>query len=69
MEPIKKESSKDFTIIFKEIEKFHIENPSFANGLISEDDLRHDKTIREFGEICQEINSASNPPVVYMTFS
>ena len=69
MEPIKKENGKDFSIIFKEIEKYHEENPSFINDLISEEDLQNHKTIREFSDICQEINSASNTPVVYMTFS
>jgi len=69
MEPVKKEISKDFSIIFKEIEKFHEENPSFINNLVNEEDLKHDETIRAFGEICQEINSAGNTPLVYMTFS
>ncbi len=43
--------------------------PSYINNLVNEEDLKHDETIRAFGEICQEINSAGNAPIVYMTFS
>ena len=68
MKAIKK-SNNDFSIIFNEIEKFYEENPSFKKDLVNEEDLQNEETIRTFGEICQEINSAGNSPVVYMTFS
>ncbi|MCX6236464.1 MAG: hypothetical protein NTY07_02715 [Bacteroidia bacterium] len=69
MEQIIQEYNKDFSVIFKEIEKFHQENPSFIYNLVSEEELEHDEEIRVFGEICQEINSAGNNQIVYMTFS
>jgi hypothetical protein len=69
MEPNKTENKKDFSIIFEEIEKYHKENPSFINNFASEEDLRQDESIRAFSEICQEINSVSSTPNVYLTFS
>jgi hypothetical protein len=69
MKLIKNETNNDFSIIFEEIEKYNNENPSFINNLISDEDLQNEKAIREFSDICQEINLASNIPVVYMTFS
>ncbi len=69
MEPIKKATSKDFSIIFEEIEKIHEENPSLIKSLVNEDDLQQNETIRAFGDICQEINSSDNSHNVYMTFA
>ena len=69
MKSEKKESSKDFSIIFKEIEKFHEENPSFIKNIVKEEDLQNEESIRAFSEICKEINSEGNNSVVYMTFS
>lgn len=69
MEQINQEYNKDFSIIFKEIEKFHQQNPTFIYNLVSDEELDHDEKIRAFGEMCQEINSAGNNQVVYMTFS
>lgn len=63
------ENNKEFSIIFKEIEKYYAENPLFFDKLLTLDDIRNDKTIREFSEICQEISAATNVPVVYRTFT
>jgi hypothetical protein len=69
MDSIKKQTGNDFSIIFDEIEKFHDENPSYKFNFISEEDMNHDKSIREFTNICQEINSSPNTSVIYTTFS
>jgi hypothetical protein len=69
MEQSTNSNFKDFSIIFKEIEKFHEDNPQFSENAISEEDLQNEAAIKEFSEICREINAAGNNPVVYMTFA
>jgi hypothetical protein len=69
MEPVSRDTKRDFSIIFNEIEKFHIETPSFIDNGIKEEDLKNDETIREFTDICREINNTELNPVVYLTFS
>ncbi len=69
MEPIKNDNKKDFSIVFHEIEKFHAENPSFNDNGVREEDLQNDETIREFTNICRDINDTGTNPVVYLTFS
>jgi len=60
---------KDFSIIFKEIEKFHLENPSFGDDGVTEEDLKNDESIREFTEICRQITDSESSSTVYLTFS
>ena len=60
---------KDFSIIFKEIEKFHLENPSFNDNGVTEEDLQNDESIREFTEICRQITDSVTNSTVYLTFS
>jgi hypothetical protein len=69
MEPIKKDTERDFSIVFNEIEKFHIDNPSFNENGINEEDIKNDEIIREFSDICREINNTETNPAVYLTFS
>jgi len=69
MEPVNQETNRDFSIIFKEIEKINKETPSFRGNLVNDADLQHEEAIRAFGEMCQEINSAGNNPTTYLTFS
>ena len=69
MEHSENSSTKDFSIIFKEIEKFHDENPQFSENIVSEEDLQNEAAIKEFSEICREINAAGNNPVMYLTFA
>ncbi|MCX6233112.1 MAG: hypothetical protein NT175_00085 [Bacteroidetes bacterium] len=69
MEPIKKENSRDFSIIFIEVEKFHQKDTSINDNLVNEEDLQQDESIRAFGEICREINSIESNSTVFMTFS
>ena len=69
MEPKTNNSKKDFSIIFEEIEKFHLENPSFNDNGINEEDLKNDVTIREFTEICRQIKDSETDSTVYLTFS
>ena len=69
MEPIKKENNKDFSIIFKEVEKFHQKDSSINDNIVNEEDLQQDESIRAFGEICREINSIESNSAVFMTFS
>ena len=69
MKPIKKENNRDFSIIFKEVEKFHQKDSSINDNIVNEEDLQQDESIRAFGEICREINSIESNSAVFMTFS
>ena len=69
MEQKNNASYKDFSIVFKEIEKFRLENPSFNDNSVTEEDLKNDETIREFTEICRQINDSETNSTVYLTFS
>jgi len=69
MEQVNYKTNKDFSIIFKEIEKFHLENPSFNDNGVNDEDLKNDEAIREFTEICRQMNETGTNPVVYLTFS
>lgn len=63
------QEKKDFSIIFKKMEEYNEKNPSFAEVGVNSADLQNDQTIREFGEICRQINDTNNNPVVFQTFS
>ena len=62
-------SNNDFTIIFNQIENFNSNNPSFSECGINTEDIKNDQTIREFSNICRELNSDTNIDVIYNTFS
>ncbi len=67
---MEKQEKKDFTIIFKEIEKFHIEDSTIKDNIVNDEELQRDESIRIFGEICKEINNINeNSSTVFMTFS
>jgi len=69
MKQKKKEVKKDFTIIFREMEKIYQEDPSIIDNIVNEEDLQQDESIRLFGEICRELNSSDNSSAVFKTFS
>jgi hypothetical protein len=64
-----KDKRSDFSIIFNEVDKFKSENPLFVYNLLSESDIQQDENIREFSEICQQINSSENTQYSFVTFS
>lgn len=43
MKPIKKENNRDFSIIFKEVEKFHQKDSSINDNIVNEEDLQQDE--------------------------
>ena len=62
--------NKDFSILFKEIEKYKDENPFYIRDIQNVEELQNDEQIREFSEICQQITSSANKEnIVYLTFS
>lgn len=69
MEQNDNDSKKDFSVVFREIEKFHLENPLFNDNGVTEEDLKNDETIREFVEICRQINYPETNSTIYLTFS
>lgn len=62
-------SNSDFSLIFNEVEKFHQKDSSILENLVTEDELKIDESIREFGKICNEINSNESNTTVFLTFS
>ena len=69
MEQHDNNTKKDFSIVFKEIEDFHLENPSFSDNSVNEEDLENYESIREFTEICRQIADSESSSTVYLTFS
>ena len=69
MESLKNIKNNDFSIIFNEVEKYHQKDSSIQDNLVREDDLKLDESIREFGNICNEINSIESNTTVFLTFS
>ena len=63
------EIKNDFSIVFEKIEEYKKGNPSFAESGINCEDIKNDEAIRAFSDICREINSENNNPVVFLTFS
>ncbi len=59
---------KDFSIIFKEIERFHTGNPANNDNGINEEDILNNEVIRKFNDLCREINNSDDKPVDYLTF-
>jgi hypothetical protein len=64
-----KTSKSDFSIIFEEMEKYRSGNPSNYEYDLNEDDLKNDCDIREFSEICRQINIGDSNSIVFLTFS
>lgn len=69
METLNNDKSRDFSIIFNEIEKFHEKDSSILNNLSKDEDITEDESIRKFGEICREISSNDCSTTVFLTFS
>ena len=69
MELNKKIFNRDFSMVFNEIDKFNLKDPTIKDNLVNDDILQMDESIRVFSEICREINSAENNSTVFLTFS
>lgn len=63
------ENKKDYSIIFKEIEKLKDLNISQIEFTYDYDDYNHIESINEFSEICREINESNIQSSYYITFS
>lgn len=50
------ETPRDFFIIFQEMERANSEHPYIVRNIINEMDLIQDQAIKEFAEICSQIN-------------
>lgn len=59
----------DFTIIFDEVKKFKAKNTDFDKNLVDQKLDEETRKIREFGEICDQISSQSESPIIFKTFS
>ncbi len=68
MKPSKNINKKDFLLLFEEVRNFHKKDSSIIENLKSEDELIMDESIKEFGEICSEMNLSENEAVVFFTF-
>jgi len=69
MDPKDRNMNHKFSIIFEELNKLTTEKSSSEEYLISEDELQENDSIREFSEICQELNSSNEEKDVYLVFS
>lgn len=62
-------NNNDYTLIFEQIDKFNTGNPGFSENFINDEDLINDEAIREFCEICKEIQNDNCDTVEFISFS
>lgn len=62
------EASKDFSIIFQEMDRANTEQSYIIENLIKQEDIIQDQTIREFGDICSQLKETEFP-IGYITFT
>lgn len=63
-----KSNEHNFKLIFDQIIQFKVENPDFHFHIVENDTDLEFRTIKEFGEICEEIAAISSRQAVYTTF-
>jgi hypothetical protein len=61
-------TKNDYTIIFDEVKKYNEENSLTENDYLSSKELQLSDEIRDFIQICQELND-SERGMIYSVFS
>ena len=58
----------DFSIVFDKIKQYNKENVLSSNDFLKSEEIITNEEIRDFGQICRELNENSNGIVIYQTF-
>ena len=61
--------NNDFSIVFDKIKQYHEENSTSNNIFLKPEEINTNDEIRDFGQICRELNNDSNGIVIYQIFS
>ena len=62
-------SSNDFSIVFDKIRQYNEENSLSDNDFLKPEEIIENEEIRNFGQLCKELNDNSVVPVIYHTFN
>ena len=60
--------NNDFSIVFDKIKQYNEENALSSNDFLKSEEIITNEEIRDFGQICRELNEISNGIIIYQTF-
>jgi hypothetical protein len=62
-------TSNDFSIVFDKIRQYNEENSLSDNDFLKPEEIVENEEIRNFGQLCKELNDNSVGNVIYHTFT
>ena len=60
--------NNDFSIVFEKVRQYNEENLLSDNDFLRPEEIIMNEEIRNFGQLCKELNDTSNGIVIYQTF-
>ena len=61
-------SNNDFSIVFDKVKQYNEANSLSENDFLPQKEIIVNEEIREFGQICKELNDSTVGNVIYRTF-
>jgi hypothetical protein len=61
-------SNNDFSIVFEKVKQYNEANSLSENDFLQPEEIIENETIRDFGQICEELNDSTIETVIYQTF-
>ena len=61
-------SNNDFSIVFEKVKQYNEANSLSDSDFLQWEEIITNEEIRNFGQICKELNEGSNGIVIYQTF-
>jgi hypothetical protein len=61
-------SNGDFSIVFDKVKQYNEANLLSDDDFLKPEEIITNEEIRNFGQICKELNDNSNETVIYQTF-
>jgi len=61
-------SNNDFSIVFEKVKQYNEANLLSDSDFLQWEEIITNEEIRNFGQICKELNDGSNGIVIYQTF-
>ena len=61
-------SNNDFSIVFDKVKQYNEANLLSENDFLQPEEIIASEEIRNFGQICKELNDSTVETVIYQTF-
>jgi len=61
-------SNNDFSIVFEKVRQYNEANLLSDSDFLQPEEIITNEEIRNFGQICRELNESSNGITIYQTF-